>query len=982
MMCRPRFESMLILATWLAASLAAFFFPTSILAQSTAAPDSTVDWLKGDQDNLQIRIRGTVVDLNGNPVEDAKMLVLQKQGMVVSEELAVTQSGNKFEFWIALSRMRNFVIKLRVESQDGTARFARFYYGSSLRQLASEGLDVILRPTERTLSVKVKREGKVVAGAWVKVGLSDSFSYVEQTDRDGTARFPTFQASRVNEVAAWHSKGESSEHFFGGYNLYRDPPFSPTGDEFEVDLQPSEPRKFRIVDQHNNAVPNLKFHVESLECGHNPHMLLTTDANGYAATPWLPKEQGTRFYFEVHQWYSVAEDKLENQDGVWNKKVTKYDNDSRRWVTGKLEVGDANLTSQDLAGVSVEFFSFQSEREYHSDRVSCFANANEEFRAKLLPGATYIVSVNDRQFVSKTFDKVLVEADSDIAAKQNVKVYQGQAIEISIKESKGQRPLPFEKILIGNEYDFEWLENDEKRYGSSGRKQWLLSDENGIARARGFPGEKIRVTYFSPEWRFQETIEVAEGTNRISIIRPAGNRKIVGQLKLSPGLNADLAKAKVTVGSIDGQTNERQTIETDEMGRFEFTSSAAKIGLFATTSDGKAAGQVRVSVNQKTCELILKPTSAFHGQLLGVKQNAIANCKLTAKLTISGKGQSPSLFSASFVATEYSTTTNEKGLYTFANLPVECPFTIMAETQDSPGLGGYVGKFYLTPNEVRPPTVSHLWHNPKPRKAIPLSDQYASMLRDCRLGGYHMMVIAHHDDETTNRFVKKNLVSYDLTPEVAKFMQFLIKLPSQDSQTQQQLSDEDLRFAEEKTRTLPKPGRVLAIAIDASGKEIGRLNLDPTKRTAAILSKSFLRNFAPKSKDPQKAWAAAFELAKKTDRKVWVRLSGRYCGPCFRLTRWIDDHREILAKDYVLLKVDERNEDTNSILQVGRGDGIPFHGILDADENLLINARSPLGNIGFPSSWEGTQHLKKMLMKGRKHLTTEDIERLVESLRK
>ena len=55
----------------------------------------------------------------------------------------------------------------------------------------------------------------------------------------------------------------------------------------------------------------------------------------------------------------------------------------------------------------------------------------------------------------------------------------------------------------------------------------------------------------------------------------------------------------------------------------------------------------------------------------------------------------------------------------------------------------------------------------------------------------------------------------------------------------------------------------------------------------------------------EKKWDEAFATARQTHRKVWVRVCERYCGPCFMLTRWLDDHKEMLERDYVLLKIDD-----------------------------------------------------------------------------
>ncbi len=115
------------------------------------------------------------------------------------------------------------------------------------------------------------------------------------------------------------------------------------------------------------------------------------------------------------------------------------------------------------------------------------------------------------------------------------------------------------------------------------------------------------------------------------------------------------------------------------------------------------------------------------------------------------------------------------------------------------------------------------------------------------------------------------------------------------------------------------------------------------------------------------------------------RISQTRCAPCFALARWFDDHREILEKDYVFLKIDDVR-DLNGIRLAGKllGDfhlRIPFHFILDADGNQLINSVGPIGNIGDPQgSFEGTQHMLHMIRSTRKRITDEDLQVLRDSL--
>jgi hypothetical protein len=118
---------------------------------------------------------------------------------------------------------------------------------------------------------------------------------------------------------------------------------------------------------------------------------------------------------------------------------------------------------------------------------------------------------------------------------------------------------------------------------------------------------------------------------------------------------------------------------------------------------------------------------------------------------------------------------------------------------------------------------------------------------------------------------------------------------------------------------------------------------------------------------------------------VLARVSQRYCGPCFKLARWIDDEHELLEKDYVLLKIDDAR-DKNGVevaqrLTRGQRFGIPFFAIFDQDEKLLVDSAGPLGNIGYPGGdVESRRHLRKMLLATRQNLTAAEVDQLVTSV--
>jgi len=143
--------------------------------------------------------------------------------------------------------------------------------------------------------------------------------------------------------------------------------------------------------------------------------------------------------------------------------------------------------------------------------------------------------------------------------------------------------------------------------------------------------------------------------------------------------------------------------------------------------------------------------------------------------------------------------------------------------------------------------------------------------------------------------------------------------------------------------------------------------------------------YQPAKNDAKKKWEEAFAEAKASGRKVWVRVGQRYCGPCFRLTRWMDDQRDLLQKDYVMLKIDDirdiHGEEIAKLLPGSEGEGIPYHAIFDTDGKAIVTSKGNLGNIGFISGIEGRKHLRKMLTLTRSHLTDPQIEEILSTIK-
>jgi len=79
----------------------------------------------------------------------------------------------------------------------------------------------------------------------------------------------------------------------------------------------------------------------------------------------------------------------------------------------------------------------------------------------------------------------------------------------------------------------------------------------------------------------------------------------------------------------------------------------------------------------------------------------------------------------------------------------------------------------------------------------------------------------------------------------------------------------------------PGEGGIFACALDSKGNVLGQLETHVTDQNAASVVADFVHQHAPARLDAEKKWDEAFAEAKRSNRRVWVRVSQRYCGPVF-----------------------------------------------------------------------------------------------------
>jgi len=953
-------------------AVAFFLFALNISASSIAEQPSE-EWLRGSSKDLQLCLHGEVVDSDGRPATGLQVAG-NMNASISDQSLNASIDRNKFKLWIPVNQTRLGFVWLRASSADSDRVAYVKFNNYRLRQAAIDGLKLTLQSPTRQVAVKVTDQGQPVSGATVNADLGYGMELRSTTDAKGIARLALLPQQELTQLSAW-----TDDHRIGGFQFHQKPPRDPDANEHSIELSKCRDQKVRLVTEDGAPVPGVRFSVETATpspyynyIGSADHFRMTTDAAGEAVYRWFPDWPEVHFYAVVNETKWILESDRKIIDGV--AIYTLKERKPRKRITGSVI---SKGTTTGPGGFCVELHSFQGDRERRSDSPSAFSDPDGKFAVDILPDATYSAYVQDERWVGKIIDFVPYESSIDKLTLPELEVAEGQPVEVIVTSGRNKEPISNLTVSFHREHRSSWHEKGELRSGIGGPQWWATTDGSGKATTRTLPG-KLTASIYSPRWRAEKTIDVvADKPVQITLHREIGDKRTVtGQIVLDPDSQNNLADVEVRVFSMDGNYEDEQSLKCNARGVFSFDTFATEVGIFASTQDGKAAGSTVTDKLAAPIEVRLLATAQYRGQLLAAGGQPAVSHPVRARVRLEGK-QVDNSRSKIVDVKRIETKTDQHGEYTLAGLPAQMRVELVADAIDGSQDRVYLRKIYLEPNETRPHTVTHLTKTVAVEEKLPLSDRYRSTLRDCALAGYRPMIIIADDSESTSKFVDQNYADYDANNDVYAFMQVFVvggKSP---------LEPADAAFLQERNWPLPQPGRVFACAIDAHGKELGRQEIDIAKSGAAEEVANFIHQHAPPPHDAEKKWTAAFAEASRTNRRVWARVSQRYCGPCFSMTRWLDDQRTLLEKDYVMLKIDDvrdtSGEEIAKRVTQGQEGGIPFYAIFDASGKLLIDSNGPLGNIGHPSGIDGKKHLKKMLLETRKNITEAEIDRVVET---
>lgn len=483
-------------------------------SSAQSIPVAKPDWLEGSGKDLRIRLAGTVHEESGAPVNDCRIRITQRTQHSRNKILPrVVQNG--FRASVPVGDVGWFFLHVVAVSKDGLRVARADIPAFELRQLAIDGLNLTLRPPERSLEVTVVENEKPVAGAHVTADVGGA-TFDAETNDLGIAKLPLMNRDRLSQLTAW-----TDDFRVGGFSFHRKPPRDPTGNKFTIELERCRPQLIRVINvEDRKPVPDLEFLLtvgtgppDFQFPGRTPDSELRTNERGEATYRWFPdwKQHGSYLEFLDPRWVKAEPQATVGADFVVPVKKSQFD--ERKRVMGQVV-----SPGRSVAGLSVEMRSFQGEEERHSDVVYSFTDENGRFAANYLPGATYCICVNDARFVSDIIDLIPYDPAEDETSSPSLSLREGQLIEVIATVGPGKTPIPYQWIQLETPHLYSWLENGMERSGQGSRRWSVTTDAEGKARSYALPGHDLRASIYAFELRKEATVKVREeGVTRLEI---------------------------------------------------------------------------------------------------------------------------------------------------------------------------------------------------------------------------------------------------------------------------------------------------------------------------------------------------------------------------------------------------------------------------------------------------------------------------------
>ena len=922
------------------------------LGQSVVCGAERVD------DDGRLTLRGTVLTADGSPAANAEVVHSgdRKDSDAQARTTRTDEQGRfvlRDSFFLGAS--------LHARSDNGEQQATLGIKAEDVRTRSKLPIELRLSPA-RSLAVKIVSKLGPVKGARV-VADGDGFRMHAETGSDGFATMRVPSDVRLTDLIALHPElGVAGMRDYRGINVA----------EAELQLREPSPHTVRVVDEFGKPIAGVPLNISfrpfetrqgDLHWIQASDALLTkprTDVDGRVVIPWMPREKVWLLGVAVldAHWLEVGTKPNEFAPGVTTLHVLRT-----QTVEGRLVFPHGVRAD----GLLVAGFGFGPESL--GNRPSARVRADGSFTLRVAPTWGYVLNVCDAELAGSGWSGNLLPTGGE-PAKPEIAVYPAIPLDVRVVRGPDKTPVKDAHVAVSERLEVALRdERGRKHSGVAGNEFRARTDANGMARfpvGRGL--FEIRLT--SGDWSEERKITVDSLAPRTVEFERVwlGKRQLAGTLT-NDGQRHVPSNSAVIDAWIPTQYGDTSTVRLAPKsdGSFELALDAPAMHVLAVDWEQRLGGFAKIGSGDVGLDLKLSAMARYGGQLLNTAGEPLA-------------GRTLSLFVErdKYLAAK-DVVTDDEGRFLFPSVVSNVPLQLgLVETMKGNRVR-HLEKRFFEPAEVRENTrVVFTSDDDRPTTTQPkrtLQKVVEQVVRDARLNHLHALFVIRGDESKATAELERRVLDYDELREVGEFHPAVI---TSRTQTEQAAS------LTERGWERPAAGEMVLVAIGGDGQQLGtkRLataNVDDAFREAS----SFIRQHRPKPRDANEMLTAALDEAQRSNRRVWVIEGGSRCGPCFRLARWLDDHRQVLEHDYIFIKFDEvRDANADKVRsRIGNDEraGIPNHAILNADGKVLVTSSGPLGNIGLPSGFEGLRHFRRMLQDTARTLSPTEIDELIRS---
>ena len=963
-----------VLTTGAAALLAAAMIATgaAVYAYQAARPDPATarsgvmvkpdgTTVTGSHDGL-LSLTGVVRMPDGSPAVRATVRAFT--GLDKTSAVARTDDAGRFE----LQDVFGNGCRLHASSADGSDQTVLTVRSGVTRSALAAPLELSLLPAVAH-RVTVLSQGRPVAGAHV-VALGLDFEVQGVTGQDGTLRLLLPANERLSELVAWHpTLGVNGKHDLAD---------RPRKWATELSLLPSGPLRIRAVDALGKPVGGLELGAsvrtedsDWIVAKRIDALHVRTDALGTAIMPWTPRENLRHVDVSIlgSDWKLDETDLTRIKTGM----ITVH---ARREITvrGRLIMPDR----ADAEGILVTGFGVGPTSNGHIPYAR--ARRDGTFELSIPSDHNYIIGLDDVKWASDPWVGMILVNDTAKPAEVTMRVYPATPVTVKVTRGPRREPVALASVNLTSKGQVNWSDRKTgvKISGSSGGvRTWLTTDADGVARAGVGKGEHV-LRLSSGDWNEERTVEVTSATPvEIEFHRSwNGKRRITGRLMLN---GAPFAPSEALVARAWGTPPTSHQLPpafepvVKANGSFEVAFDAESASLFFVDRDRQRSGFAGPVHGDAKVDVIMEPTATYTGVLVDDNAQPVAGVTLEMCVKTSESFTKP-------VAVQQ---TDRAGRFRFTGVPSKVALRFNIRRQpDQPECYIANDDPIFKPGEIREndqlKVRPYNSESGTSRVVAPLATTVEKTCRDARAGGMRAVVALLGDDSGDTSRTIDQLFDYEneRTRAVLSYLTMRVDAARQKS---------DAAVLAEYGWPRPGPGEIVLVALDGDQKMIANQRITTNQVATAVgIGADFLKLHRPPSRDALTLLAEARNDAKRSGRRVWLIYGGPRCSPCFRLARWIEDHHATLDKDYVVVKlmggVDEHVTEAIDGLPIQDGDGIPWFAFTEPDGAVLAISRGALGNIGFPASVEGIGHFRRMLDGTVQRMTSDEVDRLINSL--